>query len=355
MIQQMKRFIPITLLSLSILVQLSGCSISTYPTANISENSSLVHFDINNPPFDANIEYLLHNGAVDIKSMEVLPKIDFGANTTFSVKYHRSRMFSPPNATIPLEFSNGLKYAAYLDTGFSEYILLTSDVVLDNKFSILPITNSLAQGLCHIPLFKIGPARIKDTAGFYWGQQLQYRIMNVPVNKYSAIILGLAFIKTFDYVLFDNVNQEVVFSKEGVFVPDNPDLWQSYPFEIKPDSVPNDRIMVQMPIAGQMFELWFDSCGSMPGLRLSKRAWQVIEPNLNVKRLRKSHIYSYQSGRLQCQMATVSELSIGAKKINNANVSIYDDSDGLSMFSLGYFQDTAVVLDFVNKLFWIKK
>ena len=53
-------------------------------------------------------------------------------------------------------------------------------------------------------------------------------------------------------------------------------------------------------------------------------------------------------------MATVSELSIGAKTINNANVSIYDDSDGLSMLSLGYFQDTSVVLDFVNNLFWVK-
>ena len=337
------------------LFQLSGCSIATYPTADISENPSLVHFDINNPPFDADIEYLIRNGAVDIKGMKVLPKFEFGANTTFSVKYHRSKMFTAPNATIPVEFPNGLKYGAYLDTGFSEYILLTSDVVLDNKFSILPITNSVAQGLCHIPLFKIGTARIKDTAGFYWGQQLQYRIMNVPVNKYSAIILGLAFIKTFDYVLFDNVNQEVVFSKEGAFVPDNPDLWQSYPFEIKPDSVPNDRIMVQIPIDGQMFELWFDSCGSLPGLRLSKSDWQVIEPNSNVKRLRKSHFYNAQSRRLQCQMATVSELSIGEKTINNANVSIYDDQDGLSMLSLGYFQDTSVVLDFVNKLFWFKK
>ena len=211
-----------------------------------------------------------------------------------------------------------------------------------------------AQGVCYIPELNIGSALIKDAMGYDWEQQWQYRFMNVPVDKYSEIILGLQFITTFDYVLFDNVNQEVIFSKEGAFVTDNPDLWQSFPFSIKPDSIRNERIMVQMPINGQEYELFFDSCGSAPGLDLSKSDWQTIKPDLTVKQLRNTHRYSYQYGRFSCQEATVSELTIGEKTLKDVEIVIREDPKKLSMLSLGYFQDTVVVLDFVNNLMWIK-
>ncbi len=113
--------------------------------------------------------------------------------------------------------------------------------------------------------------------------------------------------------------------------------------------------MVQIPIAGQMFEIMFDSCGDWPGLDLNKIHWQAIESNLNVKRLRKSHIDSYQSGRVSVQKVVVSQISIGEKILKNVDVVINDNPDGLSVMSLGYFQDTIVVLDFVNNLMWIKK
>ncbi len=355
-ITKMKRIITITLLLLSALVPLSGCSLAPYATADISKNPSLVHFDINNPPFDVKKEYVQDKGKTRIT---LIPKYELGANKTFSMKYHhRSLLHSAPNVSIIVEFPNGRKYAALLDTGFNESIFLTSDIVLDNKLAILPngpYLQSNVSGICHIPVLKIGPAQIKDAGGVYWEQQWQYRILNIPIYKHSAIILGVKFIKTFSYVLFDNVSQEVIFSKDETFEPNNPQLWNSFPFSIKLDSQLDERIMVQIPIDRQIIEVWFDSGGDKPGLSLNEHDWQTIEPNLTVKQLRNSHGNNFQSGRFSCQMAKVSELSIGEKIIKNADVLIYDDPKSLSMISLGYFQDTIVVLDFVNNLMWIKK
>ncbi len=343
----------ITLLLLFAQVQLSGCSYARYDTGDISKNPSLVHIDANNPKFFGKITIINANKEEKTFTIrkKVIPKIELGVNKTFSMKYD-----SAPNVRIPVDFPNGRKYAAFLDSGFSEYILITSDVVLDNKLAISTIDpNSGAQGICHIPAFNIGSAEIKDTVGYYWEQQFQFRILNIPVYKYPFILLGVSFIKTFDYVLFDNVGQEVVFSKDGAFKPDNPQLWNSFPFSIKPDSFKNERIMVQIPVNGHVYELYFDSCGFKPGLSLNERDRQAIEPNLTVKQLHKSHFYSLQSGFVSCQRATVSELSIGGKTLKNAEIIIKDDPKSLSMFSLGYFQDTIVVLDFVNNLMWIKK
>ena len=40
--------------------------------------------------------------------------IELGSNKIFSVKYHRSN--NAPHVSIPIEFPNGNKYAAYLDS-----------------------------------------------------------------------------------------------------------------------------------------------------------------------------------------------------------------------------------------------
>jgi hypothetical protein len=349
----MKQNILITLLLISVLVQLSGCSYAPYPADDISKNPSLVHIDANNPRFFGKITIINADGQENTITIrkEVIPKLELGANKTFSLKYD-----SAPNVRIPVEFPNRCRYAAFLDSGFSGYILLTSDVVLENKFAISPISsNSTIQGICHIPAFNVGTAGVKDAAGFYWEKQMQFRILNIPIKKYSVILLGVQFIKTFDYVLFDNVGQEVVFSKDGAFKPDNPQLWDSFPFSIKPDSSSNERIIVQIPIAGRMFEIGFDSCGAVPGLNISKSDWQVIEPKLTVTGLRNTHGISGQSGRVSFQKATVSQLTIGEKTLKNAQIHIFNEPEYVSMISLGYFQDTVVVLDFVNSLMWIKK
>ncbi|MBN2590294.1 MAG: hypothetical protein JXA96_10565 [Sedimentisphaerales bacterium] len=362
----MNKFLPLFLFLQYALLQLSGCSIARYPTGDISKNPKAVLMELKSIKDYEKIfsgvktEPIPGQNTVKITMSGLKPvigSIELGSNKNFSAKYHRSLINQAPNVFIIVEFPNGRKYTAYLDTGCPGYGILTSDIVLDNKLAVLPsgplIQFSGVSGICYIPVLNIGPAQIKDGIAFYDEQQWQFRVLNFPIYKHSALILGRDFIKSFDYVMFDNVHKKAVFSKEGAFVPDNPQLWSSYHFFEDPNG--GNTIVVKIPIAGKLFEVAFDSCGDKPGLSLSQKHWQTIEPELVVKRLRKSNVYKYQSGRKSYQKATISEISIGDKKLRNVDVIIDNEPEGYSIFSLGYFQDTTVVLDYVNKLFWIKK
>jgi hypothetical protein len=352
-------------LSICLLVQLAGCAYTRYSTGDISKNPDVARYEFQSREDlkrtfdkiefkeripDTNAVMLVVSG---IKSS--IKDIELGETKTFSVKYHRSLVHEAPNVSIPVEFTNGRKYPAMLDTGAPGYIILTSDVVLHNKLSIWPIdsNNYAVQGLCHIPELTIGAAKIKDAIVLYDEQQWQFRILNIPVFKFTAIILGRDLIKSFDYVMFDNVRKEAVFSKEGAFKPDNPKLWSSYSFYEDPNA--GDTIMVKIPIAGHVLDVAFDSCGAKPGLELNKSHWKAIEKDLTVKRLVDTHVTVWQGERWPCRQATVAKISIGEKTIKNADVNIFDELNKMSIFSLGYFQDTVVVLDYVNHLFWIKK
>lgn len=347
------------------LMQLSGCSLAPHPTADISKNSKAIHIEVKTledfRKLFSNLQITLDPNMKMAKVVyntknikNGIGNIDPGPKEEVSLKYYRSLVHKAPNVSVYIEFPNGRKYPALVDTGFPVNILLTSDVVLDNKFAIYPIKNCTFQGICRIPQMNIGDIKVKDAQVYYYERQWQLRILNIPIYSHPNIILGLDFIKSFDYVLFDNVKQEVVFSKDKTFTPDNPDSWQSYPFVIKPDSIENDRIMVQIPINGRNYELFFDTCGYKPGLKLNQTDWEALSKNVTFRNLHKTSGDSWQDGRVHFQKATVSELSIGEKKLKNVDVNISNVPEKLSMFSLGYFQDTIVVLDFVNNLLWIK-
>ncbi len=360
----MKNIVKLFLFLQLALLQLSGCSIAPHPTADISKNPKAVQMkfkslaDFKRLFPDAKFKHEGENAYTAIFNpagyQTNIKNINPGDEKEVSVKYYRNFLHKAPNVSVLVEFPNGDKYPAYLDTGFPVSIMLTSDIVLDNKFEILPIKGDTFQGICRIPELKVGKIKVEDALVFYYERQWQLRVLNIPIYSHPNIILGIDFIKTFDYILFDNVNQEVVFSKDKIFSPDNPDSWLSYPFEIKPDSIENNRIMVKIPINGREYELFFDTCGYRPGLHLNQIDWETLSKNVTFKNLHKTYGDSWQAGRVQFQKATVSELSIGEKKLKNVDVNISDESEKLSMFSLGYYQDTVVVLDFVNKLFWIK-
>ena len=360
----MNRVTSTALLLLPALLGLSGCSYAKFRTASVVKHPAITRLGFKSPDdarmlfHDVNAVYHPDKQAWAITASGLkwgsIQNIEFEAGKTFSVKYYRSFVHSAPNVSVPVEFPNGRKYVAYLDTGYCAYIQLSSDIVLANKLAIFPVPGSSFQGICRIPKLKVGSVCLEDMTGQYEEQQWQFRVLNVPVYKRPDAFLGLGFMASFDYVLFDNVGKEVVFSKDGAFEPDDPEHWTSYPLEIKPDSSSNDRIMVQLPVAGQRLELFFDSCGGKPGLDLSKAQWERVRPYLHVKKELSTHYRNFQEGRLSCQAATVSELAVGEKTLTDVDVYISDDPEYLSMISLGYFQDTVVVLDFVNKLMWIR-
>jgi len=361
----MKRNLLIVLLLLSVLIQLSGCSLAPHKTADISKNPKAIHIETKGlediQGLYSNVQTLIDPNtgnrgiAWDLSSyMTEIRNIEIGDNKEVTMKYYRNFVHSAPNVSVMVEFANGRKYPAALDTGFSVNILLTSDIVLDNKFKIHPLTGDTFQGICRIPEMNVGDIKLEGIQACYYEQQWQLRVLNIPIYSHPYIILGLDFIKAFDYVLFDNVTQKVTFSKDNTFIPDESESWYSYPFAIKSDPNKNNRIMVQIPINGQPHELLFDTCGFKPGLSFQKTDWDTFSKEVTFRNLHKSYYDSWQFGRLPCWKATISELSIGEKKLKNVDVHIVDSEDKLSILSLDYYQDTSIVLDFVNNLFWIK-
>lgn len=383
----MKKALIISSLLILIAIQFSGCSIARYSTGDISKNPKVVCLDINdinvlksfpfyelelksqddklkvtfdqsdkNSKIDNFIKKIKSNAEpgtqVDIGVTYVIKplitEVKTGENKTFSVKYHHDLIHSSQQISVPVEFPNGQKYTAFLDTGCPGYSLLTSDIVIDNNLEVIP-----KFGVCKIPILNIGQAQIKDETAFFEQQQWQFRVLNIPLYKFSSLILGRDFIKSFDYVMFDNVHKKAVFSKEDAFAPDNPQLWSSYPFTEDPNG--GNTIVVKIPFAGKVLDIAFDSCWAKPGLFINKKHWEAIKQDLNYKLQGKVNRVTYQGVKLPCTKAKVSSLSIGEKTLKNTKIDISDDPNGYSVMGLDYFQDTTVVLDFVNNLLWVKK
>jgi hypothetical protein len=116
-----------------------------------------------------------------------------------------------------------------------------------------------------------------------------------------------------------------------------------------------NTIKVRVPIEGRVFDLAFDSRWGSPGLYIMKNHWQAIAQDLSFKLLGKADGTTWQGAKLPIRTARISKLSVGERTLRDVKVSISDDPGGFSIMSLGYFQDTVVVLDYVNHLFWIRK
>jgi hypothetical protein len=176
----MKKLIPLFWLLLFALLQFSGCSIDRYSTGDISKNPKVVKMEFKSIKdyekifTGVKIEPIPDKSAIKISWGSPKPEIgsiELGANKTFSMKYHRSLINRAPNVSIPVNFPNGHKHTAYLDTGFSGYGLLSGDIAIDNKLAVLPsgplVQCSGVSGICFIPELNIGKAQIKDGIADY--------------------------------------------------------------------------------------------------------------------------------------------------------------------------------------------
>jgi hypothetical protein len=135
----------VTLFLLSALAQVSGCSFARYPVGALSRDPEVARIELKTIEdyrkmfSDVEIADRASDDGVTLKMSGVRPPIiELGSDKTLSVKYHRSLICEAPQVHIILEFPNGRKYPAYLDTGAPGSMILTGDIVLDNKFVILP-------------------------------------------------------------------------------------------------------------------------------------------------------------------------------------------------------------------------
>ncbi len=160
-------------------------------------------------------------------------------------------------------------------------------------------------------------------------------------------------------VLQDGVADEVEFSKENVFAPNDTELWTQYPIWLEEDLGGNVFLLTRMPVAGQQVELQVDT-GSGRGLAISQELWEQFPTDVKRVHLKRTkELYPYL-GNLNCRSGVLTEITLGEKTVYNVPVSVFPDDSPLvedygGLLGMQLFKQTVMVLDFENSLMWVKR
>jgi hypothetical protein len=344
----------------------AGCSIYTagYNTESLTNRPDIRLIDPNNGPYS--IKVILRDDGRRDYSWEIDSQIE-QANPC-RVKYHRlyaTRGFMVVEGRVG---DGGRKYPVVLDTGASQAIFVKDTHVLDNKLPIYPMQtdkaglNGFNLGLCHLPELQIGNTALVDWPCLYLEQHTKLALFGLSIAqddvKDDSIIVGLPVLQEFKYVLFDNIKKEAEFSYNELFEPGETGLWKQYPLSIEEDFRGNAFLFVSIPVCGEEIELQLDT-GSGRGLAIREELWEkMCEKIQNVKLKNGGDLYPY-IGRLLCKQGIIGKLEMGERTVKNVEISVFPNDSPLmkgcrGLLGMQCFQDTVMVLDFENKLMWVK-
>ncbi|MHC4086909.1 MAG: hypothetical protein ACYSU5_17135, partial [Planctomycetota bacterium] len=186
---------------------------------------------------------------------------------------------------------NGDKeYPTIIDTGNPMWLVINDTVVADSALEIYPIQEMDKDigGLCHVSRVQIGDMAIMNPLCHYCHYTLGHyerRVRGRTIWKQRDINMGLGLIRKFLYVLIDNITGEVEFCMKGSFEADSNESWSQYSMSIEKDEMNQERLMVDMPIAGKTRKVVFDT-GSNCGLMITEKIWEKLSGNLTVLRSR---------------------------------------------------------------------
>lgn len=253
---------------------------------------------------------------------------------------------------------NNKDYPVVIDSGHPMALIVPDNVVTDCGLEIYPMEELGPPfgGLCHVARIEIGNMEITNPMCHYMLSHYERRVLGRTIWKQRDIILGLGLIRKFVYVLIDNITGEVEFCMKDSFEADPNESWSQYSMSIEKDEQNQERLLVDMLIAGQARKVEFDT-GSDCGLVTTKKLWEELSNNLAVLRSRNSRLGTPE-GLVACRKITVEKLQVADASINNAIIFVESSNTPLGeerfKLGMGYFKDTVIVLDFGRGLMWIK-
>jgi len=255
---------------------------------------------------------------------------------------------------VPGMLPNGKTYSIWLDTGYPGYALTNGLTILENDLAIYPLGKdpgtSAHTGICYLPSFQIGQVTIINPPCYYLQLQWEVRLLGLPIWQQKGVIVGLGLLKDFRYIVFNNIKKEVEFVPTGPFEPDEPEHWDSYPFEIE-----NGQLMVDIPVDGQDLTLMFDTCGRY-GMVVNRDMWEKLPASVRTTESKEIKFFSGFLGQLPCRRARIKKLKIANLTIKKSEILILPEDSPYKANYIGmkYFRDTVVVLDFERNLMWVK-
>jgi hypothetical protein len=348
-----------------------GCACSYGPvnTPAFSDDPDIKRIDPNNGPFVIELEQRTAQDGNEPETIRVLKwkttRIigNLTQGRTISAKYRDFyfRMFSYP--AVEVEMQGGKKYTALLDTGYSGAVYVNDLVVRRSNLAVFPLgehsDTGCAQGVCDIPLMKIGTVAVENPPCWYEQRHWQLQVLGVPLYRHKTVLIGLDMMSKFSYVLFDNTKRCVTFSPHDEFETDDPSQWVGIPFVL--EQVKGAlRLMVDISLGGHDAHVEFDTGGGKPGLMLREDTWQRIAGSVQARGGGKAPHSSFQYGWHWCRQYVLPELQIGQLNLKNTKVNVLPADDEFAqdfegIITFDSFRETAVVLDFKKNLLWIKK
>ena len=351
---------------LLMLTSLSGCGLKYVEVKHPEKFNSIRLTDPNNSPFeitesnkDTNKRLIRRHS-----SKIILEK-------PCRVNYRKLDFNYAKLVRVTGRLPNGKEYPVIIDSGCTGAEIVLNDVVvkendLETLFSDSNTDQqelSLAQkrsqgGLCFLPQLKIGELIIQKPWCAYVPWHREFQLFGLPLWQDKQLFLGISIMSRFRYIHFDNTKMQLEFSYNHSFHPGKPIKWAQYPFVLQEKEGGGNRIMVDIPIAGETCNIYFDTGGSgtviMPGM------WEKIRERITATTPKQSKFLTYQHGSLPCHKVVAKMLSVGNVAIKNAEIVImpkgtpYLPKDVPGYVSIWTFKDTSVVLDFERNLMWIK-
>lgn len=364
----MRVFVFGSLISVLLCLQ-SGCSVG--PVVHTSSDNTKIEksADIRLMHSD-DVTDLTVDSLKDIVSLGFILKADnqMDQAEVHRVKYHKQYY---KNHYVVIEGKIGTRenqYPVVLDTGASQPFFLNISHVLDNKLPVYTMENTLSDlngyklGLCYLPLLQIGGITFTNRPCLYLEPSSAVDLVSVQIvsdtSNSDTVIVGLPVLRQFNYVMFDNVDNEVEFSYNKEFEANESDLWEKYPLTTEEDFHGNVFLFVRISIAGREIELQFDS-GSGRGLAIGENLWEKVDGQVQDLNLEEGRDFYPYIGRLACRRGVVPNLQVGDRTIKNAEVSVFPNDSPLlteceGLLGMQYFQNTIVVLDFKRSLMWVR-
>ena len=356
---------------ISVLLSLhTGCSIG--PVLYVTEDSTNIKEPNDERSIGDNYKPdLTINSLQDYMSLDVAWKADANVdqNNVCRIKYHKQYYKS---RYIVVEGKIGTmesRYPVVLDTGASQPVFLNVTHVLDNKLLIYHLDdidselNGHKLGLCYLPLFQLGNISFTNRPCLYLEPPSSVNLFGVQIsgknNDNNNVIVGLPLLRSFKYVMFDSIKNEVEFSSNQSFEANKTGIWEKYPISIEEDFHGNMFLFIKFSIEGHETELQLDT-GSGKGLAIGERLWNQIKDELKRVKLKKGKDFYPYIGNLTCKKGKALELEFGNRIVKNPEISIFNDDSPLldgceGLVGMQYFLNTVFVLDFEHDLMWLRE
>jgi hypothetical protein len=350
------------------LILAGGCSYGPVNTPAFSEASHVRYIDPNDQLFQV---FAIHDAGAEAGQVRPLQRIVWRetrirpekGTCRVSIAYDRLHFLMTSKVFVPVTMSEGRRYSAVMDTGFTGQVYVNDVVVKECDLRVYPLGRNHATGcpagLCEIPLLQLGGLSVPTPLCRYDQRHWQLRLLGIPLYRRAIVLIGLDLLRAFPYVLFDNLGHEVVFGLCDAFEPSNPAGWLCLPCALE-EINGEKRLTTDLSVGGQILHVQFDTGGARPGLILRQEAWQRLEPHVRSQDKGSGKHASYQYGWLACRKYVLPSLSLDRLDLKDARIAVLPEESPLmhgldGSLSLDYFRNTAVVLDFQGNVIWIER